>query len=531
MNYLARKPDEHCGHLICNSFCIVWFHAFSIDYAAPMNSLQADEYLRPYTSTLDEQIFDHHFLDRNLIKRYQIEGFDISIQISEEDSSPVVSGRIHVEATLYFDSTFTITYRLTVGNFLNSCHASRKLSSDHIIMLAGMPLGVEHWHATEEGGKNTSTIDFKVFRCFVHNLRLDREGAIIAEPVNLDGADEVLHEVFSRYRAFLCRKSLSKSAGSISHDSTYVLIDIWEDIEHSEGGGVNFSKMSAPEIIRHIESEHKAELIGILTLYPFEWPYRDERCFSRVCGDNVAIDTDDLVLVSENAAIIIGTYGLRGKGSPVDWQKVLTRRSTDHVCWPEYLHILDIIIAKLHAVRVAFYELHSAPGDARYQGIRDNSMLTIKISKILVDLNAVNFSRYASHKLMYKMTQERLDIDREMSILSEALGKIDTSMKTIHEMDELRRSLFIRILLAFITIASIFQVIFEPIEIPLLKHLAGRELAENVGLVIILFISVGLVAISSFGAIHLILGIRPVRAIFFRAKEWIQKNFGGSSRL
>ncbi len=42
--------------------------------------------------------------------------------------------------------------------------------------------------------------------------------------------------------------------------------------------------------------------------------------FEDICGKNIAIDTDDLVLANENMSLVIGTYGNRGKEAPTDWK-------------------------------------------------------------------------------------------------------------------------------------------------------------------------------------------------------------------
>ena len=57
------------------------------------------------------------------------------------------------------------------------------------------------------------------------------------------------------------------------------------------------------------------------SLYPEEWPYRMDSSFEDICGKNIAIDTDDLVLANENMSLVIGTYGNRGKEAPTDWKK------------------------------------------------------------------------------------------------------------------------------------------------------------------------------------------------------------------
>lgn len=83
-----------------------------------------------------------------------------------------------------------------------------------------------------------------------------------------------------------------------------------------------------------------------MSLYPEEWPYRMDSSYEDICGKNIAIDTDDLVLANENMSLVIGTYGNRGKEAPTDWKKHLARRDRYHVSWPEYLVLVEILLAK-----------------------------------------------------------------------------------------------------------------------------------------------------------------------------------------
>jgi hypothetical protein len=207
-------------------------------------------------------------------------------------------------------------------------------------------------------------------------------------------------------------------------------------------------------------------------------------------------------------ALVIGTYGLRGAGAPTDWQEVLRiKRAVEHVCWPEYLHILDIEIAKLHTINAAFYKLQSAAFEtsgnvSRKELIKQNSLLALQVSRMIVDMDAVNFSRYASHKLMYKKTEERLDAKGETTLLQNALQQFDIALKNIDNMEELQRSRIVRILLAFITIASVFQVVFEDVRVPLIATLVDDQFATRVGVLVISVIIFGLFVLGAASAFY-----------------------------
>lgn len=99
------------------------------------------------------------------------------------------------------------------------------------------------------------------------------------------------------------------------------------------------------QVIEHIEQCHKAELVGLYESLPrrMALPYGFK--LRRYLWEKHHIDTDDLVLANENMSLI-GTYGNRGKEAPTDWKKHLARRDRYHVSWPEYLVLVEILLAK-----------------------------------------------------------------------------------------------------------------------------------------------------------------------------------------
>ena len=87
-----------------------------------------------------------------------------------------------------------------------------------------------------------------------------------------------------------------------------------------------------------------------MTLYPQERPYRTEESYNDVCGSNIAIDTDDLIILNSVMCMVFGTYGRRAAGSPTDWGDHLEIRKSHFVSWPEYMLILEMILAKKYKV-------------------------------------------------------------------------------------------------------------------------------------------------------------------------------------
>ena len=499
---------KSCGQLLYRNLGIVWIQVFSLDLPQQIDSTN---FCKAITAEIDSQVFDYRLLDRGLA-RFRLKGFDVSILLEDGPDKLTIAGSIHLEAAVFFNSTISITYRLVISEEAGFCHANRHLNSDDVIMLSGIPLGIDHSYPSNIANKSPWGVTLKVPSFHVFNLHLNMQGVVVEDPLEIRGRNEVCHDVMARYKSFFARLGAKETPGLV--DSKFTVIDIWENFSHEGKSNISFDDLSASDIMRHVEELHKSELMGLLTLYPFEWPYRDEKAFQRVCGENIAVDTDDLVLVSDNVGLIIGTYGLRGAESPTDWHGYLMeRRSVDHVSWPECLHILEIAVAQRHTINSALYILHDTNLGAwsttnHKSTIKRNSLLALSVGKTIINLNMVRISRYAAHKLLYKEISRRLGIKEDLETLITALDRVNTAIGNIDSVDEIKRSRIVRIFLAFITIVSILQVLFEESRIPILRELWGEPVSRIVAIDVLTLVGLGVVLLGgaavTAGSIRLI---------------------------
>ena len=56
-----------------------------------------------------------------------------------------------------------------------------------------------------------------------------------------------------------------------------------------------------------------------MSLYPSEWLYRTDESSDDICGMNIALDTDDLVLTNQKVCVVFDAYGVKGDGGYTDW--------------------------------------------------------------------------------------------------------------------------------------------------------------------------------------------------------------------
>lgn len=313
-------------------------------------------------------------------------------------------------------------------------------------------------------------------------------------------------EVSRRYKESVIRmrssSGCSNSTGGKASltdkaDTAYVFIDIWESFLHD---GKCICAGEEEELVAHIIADHKRELVGLMSLYPSEWPYRTDESYDDVCGRNIAIDTDDLVLANQKVCVVFGAYGVRGEEAATDWAEVLKSRRIFHVSWPEYMSILEILLIKKHTIEYADEILLDSimsgnafknPTDA----IKENAEMQLSITKMMAKLDAVKHIRFVSHKIMHDRTNKRFEIDEARADLAETVERVDGSLSDIRDAQSIKQGKLLNFILAGISVASLCQIMFAEPNIPFLKELlADKQIfnmnnSHNISVILILFAS------------------------------------------
>lgn len=534
------RNNNQCEHgLVYNEFSIILIQTFTSP-GIEIPDLEKPEFKpfikRDRDGNFDDQLFtntcpghpwdksaDRHERGRQApqagprIERYRLKGFDIRVDIGGPTPARLW-GRVHVRATVFFNKTVEISYRVIVTrtgkiNGTRFCQTDVPFNTDQLIAVAGIVQHVEHWVYNRK--LKGQEIDGSLKTVTIGDLHLDERSTFHPTEVRTKGI--TLEEVQKRYRYFFDRQPLRDLARPSEEkefeygDHNYIFLDIWESVGHA--GPVRFDAMAEDEVIEHIERCHKAELVGLMTLYPEEWPYRADASLEDICGRNIAIDTDDLVLANENMALVVGTYGNRGKEAPTDWKKHLARRDRYHVSWPEYLVLVEILLAKKHTINYALnkYIFNSRrairensradAGDGQngftiindriLDMIEQNARLSIALSDIILQLDSVRYLRYMSHKHMYHETSRRLRVEDDERQLKEITERVDKSLTNANNIADLKEANSTKNILLFISIASLFGVLLEGNGEAPVFSMISRELG--------VFTAVLLVGITSIG--------------------------------
>ena len=480
------------------------------------------------------------------VRRYSLRGFDFTMPIvpAEDESiyEATLKGHCNVEMNLFFGHTVSITYRFLFDG--NACTLSKPVITDHIIAFLSNWLSAEFW-SKEEGGEKTS-IDYETHFA-VDAIWLDADGNPLDQPESIShlGTGRSFDAIALRYKNFIyqhCsrfkkdtslaeRKRLqhrwSQTPFSVDNDLHYAMVDVWENIQHIEPDGKDLfandrpGRLTEAEIVEHIREEHKNELIGLLSLYPEEWPYRDPEAYDEVCGQNIAIDTDDLVLAGSSLCVVIGTYGRRGAGEEgVNWVEHLKERAHYHVSWPEYLLILQMILAKKYVIGLATDQVILSTTDVEKQSseelIGKNAALSIRLTRMVTQLDVVKYSKYPSHKVMFDRTTERLGLEEDYERLSALMESVDNSLHNMSDYKSMRSEFLLNIILAIISVASTFELFFQEDEMPFLTYF-GVESSRLAAVV------VAIVAAITMFALLLVL-TNSIRNIWERIKNLFSQN-------
>lgn len=468
---------------------------------------------------------------KKAVYRFSLRGFDFNMPLrptDEEDFEPIdLHGHANVEMSLFFGNTVSLTYRFFFDGY--SAHITDAddgtknvdACTDHIIALLSTYLGAEYWSADSEDGASNINLESTFI---ARNFWIDEDGEEVPEADRVDlcmrEGGRAFDKIALRYKKYLYnnytsyREGLSfeemrehehfrkKHGVSVVNDHHYAMVDIWENVKHPvelEDGTEEdlFSKFRHPklseaEIVNHIRDYHKPELIGLMSLYPGEWPYRDSNSYDEVCGENVAIDTDDHVMVGSNMAVVIGTYGRRSDevkqgniaeeandGSQVtkqgvDWQKHLQERARYHVSWPEYLMILQMVLAKKYVIGFAKDQMIDVALEARDKEaeelIAKNADLGMRLSRQIIQLDMVKYSKFASHKVMFDRTTRRMALDDELAKLREVTDMVDNSLRNLSDYKAMKSDFLLNIILVIVSVASTFELLFQNAEMPFLNY-------------------------------------------------------------
>ena len=518
------------------------------------------EHMHPEVESL---LFSSTILKSHKVARYSMQGFDFRIPVRaskeknkdgeyEPDFSSVdFEGHANVEVSQFLGNIFSVTYRFLFDGF--TCRIlepdendnkglgapDRKqieATTNHLISLVSSCLGAEYWSDDDDDDK-AAGIDLRN-RLIINKIWVDSYGDEIKrdekgnslnpqpkdkEELECDGVwamesqGRVFDRVLLRYKKYLAKRFLGAAIDaeyikgmSVSNDSRYAMVDIWETVKHPFGTSGNrdlfsdkhWPKLGEAGIINHIRDYHKPELVGLMSMYPAEWPYRAAEAYDEVCGENIAIDTDDLVLAGSHMTVVIGTYGRRGDGvSGVNWEKVMKERRFYHVSWEEYLLIVQFILAKKYTFNNAIDTLLRLTDDMteiskKKIGICARSALAA--SKRAIQLDVIRHMKFPSHKVMYDRTAKRLELDNDFQRFKDVQEVVSGNLQSLGEYHAARTDSWMNTGLIAISVLSLFELAFQENAWPFISYFFNNENNEWEGFASVISLIAAICAFAGF---------------------------------
>lgn len=494
--------------------------------------------LVPYDEGAEESVY---VFDNSSVYRFSMKGFDFSVPIKSEKKpdgkykiEPVtLSGHANVELSLFYGNTVSIAYKFffdghSASIFKEGTKEKTVALTDHLIILLSCHLGAEYW---SEKNKEEGSIElFKEFN--VDKIWIDKDGKYNPEgeriPSPPDGEKRIFNEVLLRYKKYLyehCtayRKSLGRKEKaaheqfrkdnplSVSFDHHYAMVDIWGDVRHVMDGSERdvFAendelKLSEPDVISHIRDYHKPELIGLMTLYPSEWRYRDAETFDYVCGESVAIDTDDLVLVGTHMALVVGTYDRRGAGSVgIDWKAMAKTKAKYQVAWPEYLLILQFVLAKKvvigrmkdRIIDLTKKTLQKSTDNLIFQ----NARFSLDLTRQILQLDVVKYAKFASHRVMYDRTMERLNVNKDIEEIHDMSEMLSDNLQNLSNYQSMEADSGLNTILLIVSIVSACELMYQDPDFKFWSKMTEDGFSLPAFLIALIFVIV-IVALGSLG--------------------------------
>ena len=102
--------------------------------------------------------------------------------------------------------------------------------------------------------------------------------------------------------------------------------------------------------------------------------------------------------------------------------------------------------------------------------IGENAKLSMRLTRMVTQLDVVKYSKYPSHKVMFDRTTARLGLNEDYERLSALMESVDNSLHNVADYKSMKSEFFLNIILAIISVASTFELFFQNSEMPFLTY-------------------------------------------------------------
>ena len=115
-----------------------------------------------------------------------------------------------------------------------------------------------------------------------------------------------------------------------------------------------------------------------------------------------------------------------------------------------------------------------SPLDAEKKSSQDligaNAALSMRLTRMVTQLDVVKYSKFPSHKVMFDRTTARLGLGEDYERLASLMENVDNSLHNLSDYKSMRSEFLLNIILAIISVASTFELFFQEDEMPFLTY-------------------------------------------------------------
>jgi len=133
-----------------------------------------------------------------------------------------------------------------------------------------------------------------------------------------------------------------------------------------------------------------------------------------------------------------------------------------------------MILAKKYVIGLATDTVIASASDDQKKSseklIGENAALSIRLTRLVTQLDVVKYSKFPSHKVMFDRTTKRLGLEEDYARLSEIMENVDNALHNQADYQSMKSEFFLNIVLAIISVASTFELFFQSDKMPFLTH-------------------------------------------------------------
>lgn len=428
---------------------------------------------------------------QNVESCYEIEGFDFNVSRSAIDfvnPQQSIQGHCRVFLSFFFNKTISIAYHILLNGDDESCY-----SFDFITLLS-------KWFL-DSNVPSYFSLGHTAFR--ISDFPISKAGEWLPDGNRIEITDKtkeiekqtpLLKELSLRYKKYIvqqCFDCQKVTSGFLEQyfaqsDINHVFIDLWEGMKVSDSPGPD-------SLLQTIKTNHKNELLHLFTLN-CGWQNMDEDTFSDICGKDMTMENNELLLSNDVVTLLIET------------EHDIIRRYNLSV--PEYLKILQLQLARkatiIYATKTLLDTVVHHSKDIEQMVFR-NQDLNFRLARQLLAYDALQYFDPIKMKLSANISSA-LEIEKYKEQFEHNMAFIDSTVRNIKDGASSSREIVMNIILGIVSVISAFQLFFVGTRMPFLSDFWHVE-SGTIGAIVITIIA----ALAIFFVLLLVItGVRTL---------------------